>query len=128
MPATDMTSRLTYYVEELLENDYAQDNLREGADKLRAAYERSRKRRVKAARDEKLQRQLGIAATSISEGAKAIASGRRKPPKRRGRWFRRLVGASAIGVGVAFAVNEDLRSSVLGSRSRSGHDTEGGRG
>jgi hypothetical protein len=45
MPATDMAARFTPYVQELLENEYARDNLREGADKLRAAYERSRKRR-----------------------------------------------------------------------------------
>lgn len=70
MPAT-AAYRLAPYVQELLDNEYAQENLLEGAAKLRAAYERSKKRRVKAARDRKLRRQLRVAALSIGEGAKA---------------------------------------------------------
>jgi len=115
MPATEMTARFTPYVQELLENEYARDNLREGADRLRAAYERSRKRRVKAARDEKLRRQLGSALSSIGVGAKALANGRRKPAKRRRRMLLALLTGVAIGGAVALGASEDLRSSVLGS-------------
>jgi hypothetical protein len=110
-----MTARFTPYVQELLENEYARDNLREGADKLRAAYGRSRKRRVKAARDEKLRHQLGSAVSSIGVGAKALANGRRKPAKRRGRLPLALLAGIAIGAAVALGASKDLRSAVLGS-------------
>jgi hypothetical protein len=127
MPAaTDVTSRLTPYVQELLENEYARDNLREGADRLRNAYERSQKRRVKAARDEKLRHQLGAAAGALGIGAKALASGRRKPPRRRGRALLALLAGVAIGGAVALAANDDLRSSLLGSGSSEGSGADGG--
>ena len=41
MAVTDVQSRLLPLAEELLENSYARDNLREGAEKLRDAYGRS---------------------------------------------------------------------------------------
>jgi hypothetical protein len=123
MPAT--ASRLTPYVQELLDNEYAQENLLNGAARLRAAYERSKKRRVNAARDRKLRRQLMVAALSLGEGAKALAGGRRKPPKRRGRRLVMLLGIGALGAGVALAVSEDLRSSLFGSASHSESTPEG---
>jgi hypothetical protein len=55
MAATDTASRFLPYVEQLLENDSAQKNLRLGAEKLRGAYARSKKRRVRPAADKKLQ-------------------------------------------------------------------------
>jgi len=128
MSATATASRISPYVQELLDNQYAQENLREGGAKLRAAYERSRKRRVKAARDGKLRRQLGIAATSIGEGAKALASGRRKPPRRHGRRLILLLGFGSLGAGLALAASEDLRSSLFGSSAPSQQAPEGSRG
>jgi hypothetical protein len=119
MPAPDTASRLAPYVEELLDNRYAQENLRDGAAKLRAAYERSKKRRVKPDRDRKLHRQLGTAATSLGEGARALASGRRKPAKRRGRRLVLLLGVAALGVGLALA-SEDVRASLFGTSSEPG--------
>jgi hypothetical protein len=124
MPAT-AASRLTPYVQELLDNEYAQKNLLDGAPKLRAAYERSKKRRVKAARDRKLRRQLRVAAISLGEGAKALAGGCRKPPKRRGRRLVMFLGIGAVGTGVALATSEDLRSSFFGSASQSESTPEG---
>jgi hypothetical protein len=124
MPAT-AASRLTPYVQELLDNEYAQENLLVGAAKLRTAYERSKKRRVNAARDRKLRRQLTVAALSLGEGAKALAGGRRKPAKRRGRRLMMLLGIGALGAGVALAASEDLRSSLFGSASHSGPAPEG---
>jgi ferric-dicitrate binding protein FerR (iron transport regulator) len=109
-----MASRLTPYVEELLDNRYAQANLREGADKLREAYQRSKKRRVEPARDAKIHKQLEAAMGSIGEGAKALASRRRKPVKRRGRRLALLAGVAALAAGVALAANDSLRSSLLG--------------
>jgi hypothetical protein len=124
MPAT-AASRLAPYVQELLDNEYAQENLLDGAGKLRDAYERSKKRRVKAARDRKLRRQLRVAAHSIGEGARALAGERRKPPRRRGRRLVMLLGFGAVGAGVALAASEDLRSSIFGSVSQSEPTPEG---
>jgi hypothetical protein len=124
MPATT-ASRLTPYVQELLDNEYAQENLLNGAARLRAAYERSKKRRVKVARDRKLRRQLKVAALSLGEGARALAGGRRKPPKRRGRRLVILLGIGALGTGVALAASEGLRSSLFGPASHSEPTPEG---
>jgi hypothetical protein len=125
MPAADTTSRLTPYIEELLDNEHARENLREGASQLRAAYERSKKRRVKAAHDRKLRRQLESAATALGAGAKALASGRREPVRRRGRRLVWLLGIGIFGVGLALAASEDLRSSLFGSSSHLGQSSEG---
>jgi hypothetical protein len=115
MAATEMSSRLAPYAQELLDNEYARENLRAGAEKLRAAYGRSQRRRVKSSRDKKLRRQVGTASSLIVEGGRALASGRRKPEKRRGRWLLVLLGLGAIGAGVAVASNEELRASLFGS-------------
>lgn len=96
MPATDTASRLTPYIEELLDNKHARENLREGASQLRAAYERSKKRRVKATRDRK-----------------------------RGHRLVWLLGIGIFGAGLALAANEDLRSSLFGSSSHPGQPSEG---
>jgi hypothetical protein len=123
MPATDLAP----YVEELLENEYARDNLREGAERLRSAYGRSRKRRVRATRDEKLRHQLQAAVAAIGVGGKALASGRRKPPRRRGRALLALLAGLGIGAAVALAANEDLRSKLLGSGASEEFGTDGSR-
>lgn len=125
MPATATASRLTPYIEELLDNEHARENLREGVGQLRGAYERSKKRRVKAAHDRKLRRQLESAATALGVGAKALASGRRKPERRRGRRLVWLLGIGVVGAGLALAASEDLRSSLFGSSSQPGQPSEG---
>jgi ferric-dicitrate binding protein FerR (iron transport regulator) len=120
MTATDTASRLAPYIEQLAENSYARENLQAGAESLRAAYERSQKRRVKPAQDEKLRRQLRAAAASITEGGKALASGRQKPKRR---WPKRLalvLGAAAV----VLATNEELRR-TLGLGGSSADETQG---
>jgi len=81
MAITDTSSRLLPFAEELLENDYARENLREGAEKLRDAYGRTQKRRVKPSKDRKLRRQFEGAVAAFDEGTAALASGRKKPRK-----------------------------------------------
>jgi hypothetical protein len=125
MPATDTASRLTPYIEELLDNEHARENLRKGGSQLRAAYERSKKRRTKATRDREVRRQLESAATALGTGAKALASGRRKPERRRGRRLVWLLGIGVFGAGLALAANEDLRSSLFGTSSHPGQSPEG---
>lgn len=105
MSTTDTAARITPLLEQLAENEYARENLRKGAESLRAAYERAQKRRVKKAKDEKLHRQIGRAWGSISEGTRALATGRQKPKRV---WPKRLALAGAVGVaaaGVARAVS-----------------------
>ena len=94
MPATDTASRLTPYIEELLDNEHARQKLREGA-------------------------------TALGAGAKALASGRRKPERRRGRRLVWLLGIGVFGAGLALAASEDLRSSLFGSGSHPGQPSEG---
>lgn len=121
MPASDTASRITPYIEQLLEDESARGNLRRGADKLREAYERSQKRRVKPADDKKLRRQLKSAARSISDGATTLRNGAQKPKRRRRRLLK-LLTVTAVGAGAALALSDDLRSALLGSGSASEHD------
>lgn len=98
MSPTDTASRITPLIEQLAENDYARENLRKGAEGLRAAYERAHKRRVKSVKDEKLHHQIGKAFGSIAEGTRALATGRQKPKRV---WPKRLAVAGAVGVAAA---------------------------
>jgi hypothetical protein len=116
MPAGETASRMTPYIEQLLEDESARENLRRGADKLREAYERSQKKRVTAADDKKLRRQLKSAAQLIGDGATTLMDGAQKPKRRRRRLLK-LLTVAAVGAGVALALSDDLRSAVLGSGS-----------
>jgi hypothetical protein len=122
MALTDAPSRLLPLAEELLDNRYARENLREGTEKLRDAYGRAQKRRVKPSRDRKLRRQFEAAIAALDEGSAALASGRQKP-KRTGRKavlaVLALAGASAAA---ALALNEGLRESVFGSAKALGEE------
>jgi ferric-dicitrate binding protein FerR (iron transport regulator) len=95
MARTDQTARVAPYLQELMDNDYVQENLREGISRLRAAYERAQKRRVEPTRDEKLQEQVRSAAQSITEAARALRNGRRKPEPR---WGPRLAAVAGLAV------------------------------
>jgi hypothetical protein len=126
MAFTDAPSRLMPLAEELLDNAYARENLREGAEKLRDAYGRAQKRRVKPSRDRKLRRQFEAAIAALDEGTAALASGRKKP-KRTGRKLVLMVLALAgAGAAAALALNEDLRESVLGSAKALGEEISSG--
>ena len=122
---SDIPSRLKPLAEDLLDNDYARENLQEGAEKLRDAYERSQKRRVKPSKDRKLRRQIEAAVAAIDEGTAALASGRKKP-KRTGRKFVLVVvGAAVAGAGAVLATNEDIRNQVFGSAKALGDEIAG---
>jgi hypothetical protein len=119
---TKIPAKLQPLAEELLENSYARDNLQEGAEKLRDAYQRSRKRRVKPSKDRKLRKQLEAAIAALDEGTAALAGGRQKP-KRTGRnVLLVLLGAVLAGAAALLATNEDLRNSVLGSAKALGDE------
>src|ERR1700742_4772110 len=103
MSPTDIPSRVKPLAAEILDNDYARENLQEGAEKLRDAYERSRKRRVKPSRDRKLRKQVESAIKAIAEGTASLASGRRKPSHRSRNIVLGLLAVTAAGTAVALA-------------------------
>jgi hypothetical protein len=119
---TEIPAKLKPLAEELLDNSYARDNLQEGAEKLRDAYERSRKRRVKPSKDRKLRRQLEAAVAALDEGTAALAGGRKKPKRTGRKVVLTAVGLAAAGAAAALALNEDLRNQVLGSAKALGEE------
>lgn len=123
---TKIPSKLMPLAEELLDNAYARENLQEGAEKLREAYDRSRKRRVKPAKDRKLRKQVEAAIQAIDEGTAALASGRQKPKRTGRKVVLAMIGLAAAGAGVALATNEDLRGQVFGSAKALGDEITGG--
>jgi hypothetical protein len=122
MALTDASSRLLPLAEELLDNTYARENLREGSEKLRDAYERAQKRRVKPSRDRKLRRQFEAAIAALDEGTAALASGRQKPKRTGRKVVLAVLALAGAGAAAALALNEDLRDSVLGSAKALGEE------
>ena len=126
MASTDAPSRLLPLAEELLDNRYARDNLREGAEKLRDAFGRARKRRVKPSRDRKLRRQFEAAVTALDEGTAALASGRKKPKRTGRKVVLTVLAVTGVTAAAALALNEALRESVLGSAKALGEEVTSG--
>jgi hypothetical protein len=122
MALTDAPSRLLPLAEELLDNRYARENLREGAEKLRDAYGRAQKRRVKPSRDRKLRRQFEAAIAALDEGTAALASGRQKPKRTGRKVVLTVLVLTGAGAAAALALNEDLRESVFGSAKALGEE------
>jgi hypothetical protein len=126
MAVTDAASRLTPLAEELLDNTYARDNLREGAERLRDAYGRAQKRRVKPSRDRKLRRQFEAAIKALDEGTAALASGRKKPKRTGRKVVLTVLAVTGAAAAAALALNEDLRESALGSVKALGEEVTSG--
>jgi hypothetical protein len=123
---TDIPNKLKPIAEELLDNSYARENLQEGAEKLREALERSRKRRVKPAKDRKLRKQIEAAIQALEEGTAALASGRRKPRRTGRKIVLGVLGLAVAGAAAVLATNEDLRNQVFGSAKALGDEIAGG--
>ncbi len=123
---TDIPASLRPLAEELLDNSYARENLQEGAEKLRDAYERSRKRRVKPSTDRKLRQQNEAAVAAFDEGTAALSSGRRGPKRKGRKMVLVLLGAAAAGTAAVLATNEELRGKVFGSAKALGEEIGGG--
>jgi hypothetical protein len=114
MLRSDTAARVTPFLERALDNRYAQENLSDAAENLRAAYRRASKRRVQPTRDKKLREQLRQAALSITEAGSAIKTGRQKPRKRWGRRVLVLIGVGTVGAAAALAASDQLRNTVFG--------------
>jgi hypothetical protein len=123
---TKIPSQLMPLAEELLDNSYARENLQEGAEKLRDAYDRSRKRRVKPSKDRKLRKQIEAAVQALDEGTAALASGRKKPKHTGRNVVLGVLGLAVAGAAAVLATNEELRNSVLGSAKALGDEIAGG--
>jgi hypothetical protein len=119
---TDIPAKLKPFAEELLENSYARENLQEGAEKLRDAYERSQKRRVKPSKDRKLRKQIEAAVQALDEGTAALASGRQKPKRTGRKLVLTLLALIVGGAAAVLATNEELRDSVFGSAKALGDE------
>src|SRR5213593_3900830 len=114
MAVADTASRVGPFAERLLENEYAQENLRTGVESLRAAYRRASKRRVKPSQDRKVREQVRRGAASLAEAANAFKSDRRKPKRRPGRIVLVVAGVAVAGAAAAVASSEELRAKLFG--------------
>lgn len=77
-------SRALPYIQQLLEDEFVQEQLQTAVSGARAAYLQGRRQRGKAVEDKRLYRNLRQAATGLQQATNALK--RQKPePKRRGR-------------------------------------------
>jgi hypothetical protein len=106
------TARDNPYVQRLIEDDELRNNLRDAYDAARHAYGRvtgNGKGPVKAVtRDKKVQRDIRQAADSLREASEQL----RAPKRRKGR-LGRIVLLGAVAGGVALALSENARKTVM---------------
>ncbi|MEK6327739.1 MAG: hypothetical protein AABM66_09515 [Actinomycetota bacterium] len=98
------------YVRRLIEDEDLRGNVRDAFEAARHAYQRmsNGKGPVKAiAEDKKVHRDLRSAAESLREASDQIRG------KRKRRHWGRLLVVALIGAGLAIALSEDLRKTVL---------------
>jgi hypothetical protein len=99
-------------VQRLIEDDELRNNLRDAYDAARHAYGRvtgNGKGPVKAVtRDKKVQRDIRQAADSLREASEQL----RAPKRRKGR-LGRIVLLGAVAGGVALALSENARKTVM---------------
>ena len=100
------------YARRLLEDEYVQEQLRNAAGGLRAAYERVRKERAQATEDKRLYGHVREAATSIRNAATALR--RPKPQPRRKRRLRKIA-ILAIAVGGTALLTSKLQNQQPGA-------------
>lgn len=93
-----------------VDNDYAIEQLIAGADDLRSAFERSRKRRVDPVGDRKFRRCVEKGLSELAEGSRALATGRDHPRRHWGRRIAVVVGLAGIGAAGYVARNLQARS------------------
>ncbi len=97
MKTMDSITDVGGHVKDAVDNEYAIGQLLSGVDDLRAAFERSRKRRVDPIGDRKLHRRVEKGLAELAEGSRALATGRDHPRRRWGRRIAIVVGLAGIG-------------------------------
>jgi hypothetical protein len=123
MSATETASRIGPIARRVLENEYAQEQLRVGIANLQAAYRRSSKRGLRAADDRKVRAQVRRGAASVAEAARAFKSDRRKPKRRGGKIVLIVGGLTVAGAAAAVASSEELRAKLFGPPQRPGRES-----
>lgn len=104
-------ARSNPYVQRLIDDEELRNNLRDAYDAARHAYGRITRNGKPAKRlmdDKKVQRDLKTAADSLREASEQLR-GRRKRKSRLGR----IVLFGAVGAGVALALSESARKTVM---------------
>ena len=113
MAVTDQAARLGPYVEQLLDDDKVQENIRRAADAARQAYGRARgkKEASKALKDRQVQRRVQETMNAAGEVVGRVARG---PQRRKRARRRRALAGLAIGAGgLAVALDSELRKKAL---------------
>jgi hypothetical protein len=90
----------TPYVQRLLEDRHAQEQLRSAASSLRAVYRRASRQGAQATEDKRLYGQLRQSATSIRAAIVALQQPQPQPKHR----ARKLAGAALIGGGAVLTL------------------------
>jgi hypothetical protein len=109
MSATDQISRITPYLERLLRDEYIQEQLGDAVTGFRRSTRRAKGRgAAEALKDRRLRSQLGAAAGSLTEAARALR--RPEPPKRH--WLRRALLLAVASGGAALAWQRTRRNST----------------
>lgn len=112
MAVTDRAAALAPYAEQLLYNDDVQAALRRGVGAARDAFGRARGKSARAAaEDRKLQGRLREAMQAAGEAWSALSEP--APPRRSGRWGRRLVLLSVTAAGAYLALDANARAQAL---------------
>jgi hypothetical protein len=108
-------SKATPYIQRIVEDAKLRENVRTAYDSSRSAYSRLTNGKAPAKalmEDKKLQRDLQQAIEALREATTALT----EPPKKRARkglGFTRKVMIVALGLGLALAGSETLRTKVL---------------
>jgi hypothetical protein len=117
---------LAPYVERFLDNSYARENVDEAVSALRAAYRRAARKGAAAPADRKFRDRVTEAVIAMRESADALQSGRRRPKGRLRKRVLLIAGAAVAAAGLAVALSEDLRNSLLGEPTSQGEPTSPG--
>lgn len=101
------------WVQRLAEDEELRDNFRVAFEAAKDAYERitDSKSPKDAVSDKKVQKDLKTAADALKDAGSALKEGPKKRKRKHG--FGRKLFVLLLGVAIALAVSEDLRTKVL---------------
>jgi hypothetical protein len=109
-------TKVTPYIQRVIEDAELRDNVRTAFDSTKSAYERLANGKAPARaliEDKKLQRDLQNAIEALRDASNALSEGPKKKKARRKMGFGRMLMLGALGFGLALAGSEALRTKVL---------------